>query len=133
MPEARDAMWYVLEKIQKDIDRIDEKQDSQLVRSTQVNSTLEQLANKVSELNRMLTYDNGKPSIVSQLRTSTGELQEIKSLVNKLNVELVEVKNTLGIKTPKEVSVERWKTAGKVAIAISAILPGILSFVHDFM
>ncbi|HEY8540861.1 MAG TPA: hypothetical protein VIL29_00650, partial [Pseudothermotoga sp.] len=57
---------------------------------------------------------------------------EIKSLVQKLSTDLERVQKSLGVKTPKEVSIERWKTIGKIGVALVAVLPGILSFFHNF-
>jgi len=139
VPEAVDPVWYILDKIQKDIDRIDEKWDSYLVQSTKLISNLEAVSAKVAELNKLLTQDNGKPSIVSQmnslslkLQNTTDDVIEIKSLVQKLSTDLERVQKSLGVKTPKEVSIERWKTIGKIGVALVAVLPGILSFFHNF-
>lgn len=140
MPEAVDPVWYILEKIQKDLDRIDEKQETNLVTSTKLSSQLETMSGKVAEMNKLLTMDNGRPSIVSQLssvssqiRTSSAEVTEIKGLVSKLSTDLSAVQAHIGMKTPEKVAIERWKTAGKVGVALTAILPGILSFIHSFM
>lgn len=140
MPENVDPVWYILNKIQKDIDTIDTKQDSHLVTSTKLVGQLDAMSLKVSELNKLLTVDNGKPSIISQLSTvsnqistTSTEVTEIKTLVSKLHADLSDVQKHIGMKTPKEVAVERWKTVGKVGVAFAAVLPGILSFVHSFM
>lgn len=140
MSESIDPLWYILEKIQKDIDRIEEKQDTHLVTSTKLISQLDGLAVKVTELNKLLTMDNGKPSIVSQVnlmvaqvRQSSDEVTEIKSLVNKLGTDLQAVQTHIGVPTPKEVSVERWKTLGLIGAAFAGVLPGVLSFIHNFL
>ncbi len=138
--EPVDPVWYILEKIQKDIDRMDEKQDAHLVASTKLGSQLETMATKVVEMNKLLTLDNGKPSILSQLnqlsnqigRTST-EVTETKQLVSKLSGDVAAVQAHIGMKTPKEVAIERWKTIGKLGAAFFVVLPGILAFIHSFM
>ncbi len=140
MPEAVDPVWFILDKIQKDIDRMDEKQDEHLVASTRLSHQLDTMSVKVGELNKLLTVDNGKPSVVSQLnsvsnqiRTTALDVTETKGLVAKLTQDVGEVQKQLGMKTPKEVRVERWKTAGLIGGGLLATLPGILSFIHSFM
>ena len=140
MAEAADPVWFILDKIQKDIDRMDEKQDEHLIASMKLTSQLDTISSKVAELNKLLTLDNGKPSIVSQLNNlanqagaTATDVSETKALVAKLTAEVAAVQQQLGIKTPKEVRVERWKTAGLIGGAFMATLPGILSFIHSFM
>jgi DNA repair ATPase RecN len=140
MPEQVDPIWYILDKIQKDIDRMDEKQDEHLVASTKLGSQVESVATKVTELNKLLTLDNGKPSIVSQLNQmssqlgkTTSEVTETKALVSKLGTDVAAMQSHMGMKTPKEVSIERWKTIGKLGAAFFVVLPGILAFIHSFM
>lgn len=133
MAERIEPLWYVLEKIQNHIDKIDEKQDSQLVTSTRLITQLENVTVKVAELNKLLTVDNGKPSIVSKLNSLAADVTETKALISKLHEDLAVVQQHVGIKTPQEVLVERWKTVGKVGVATAAVIPGILSFVHEFI
>lgn len=140
MSEAVDSVWYILEKIQKDIDRIDEKQDAHLVASTKLTSQIDSISAKVVEMNKLLTQDNGKPSILSQLsvlstdvRKTSDAVTETKALVAKLHADISEVQKFVGARTPKEVMVERWKVLGKIGVATLAVLPGILSFFHSFL
>lgn len=133
MTERVEPIWFILEKIQKDIDRIDEKQDSQLVTSTRLITQVDAVSTKVLELNKLLTVDNGRPSIVSKLNNLAQDVTETKTLISKLHEELAIVQHHVGIKTPKEVSIERWKTVGKVGVATAAVIPGILSFIHEFL
>lgn len=140
MSEAVDPVWFILDKIQKDIDRMDEKQDEHLIASMKLTSQLDTISNKVVEMNKLLTLDNGKPSIVSQLNNlanqisnTAADVSETKSLVAKLASEVSSVQQQLGIKTPKEVRVERWKTIGLIGGGFMATIPGILSFIHSFM
>ncbi len=139
MAEKIDPIWFILEKIQKDIDRMDEKQEEYLVASTKLITQLDIITSKVVEMNKLLTLDNGKPSIITQLNslshqigaTST-DVRATKDLVSELKTEVTDLQKQLGVKTPKEVRIEKWKTAGVVVTGLIATIPGILSFIHSF-
>lgn len=140
MTEQADSIWYILEKIQKDIYRMDEKQDEHLIASMKLGTNLESVATKVAEMNKLLMLDNGKPSIVSQLSQmsnqlgmTTNEVSETKALVSKLSADVAAMQSHIGMKTPKEVSIERWKTVGKLGAGFFVILPGILAFFRSFL
>ena len=139
MPEPVDPIYFILSTLQADMVRLENKQDSSLVTSTKLVEQLDAMSGKVVDLNKLLTLDNGRPSIVSQLnnlsnqiRTTSTEVTDTKGLVSKLTVEVSELQKQLGMKTPKEVAVERWKTLGMVAAGLIATIPGILSFIHSF-
>lgn len=140
MSEAVDPVWFILDKIQKDIDRMDEKQDEHLIASTKLSHQLDTMAVKVGELNKLLTVDNGKPSVVSQLSNVSNQIDttakavtETKELVAKLTTEVSAVQTQLGMKTPKEVRAERWKAVGLIGGGFLATVPGILAFIHSLM
>lgn len=131
MSNSTESLWFILEKIQKDIDRIEEKQTETLLSSANLNAKvmnqLDGVSTKVQELNKLLTLDNGKPSIVSRL-------DKLAQHVVSIETNIAAIKEHVGLKTkdPKEVAVERYKTIGKIGVATAAVIPGILSFIHSF-
>jgi wyosine [tRNA(Phe)-imidazoG37] synthetase (radical SAM superfamily) len=119
-------MWYVLDSIQDDINRLSSKSDEQLVATTRLVENLNSVTKQVVELNHLITKDNGKPCVVSQLNSVTAEVKELKSM-------LASVQKQVGVKTPEELRLERMKTIGRVAGAVAAVAPGIIAFIHVFL
>lgn len=121
MPDVKPegGFLFVLEKI----DKLGEKWDKHIVRqailTTKLGENLEQLGEKVTELTKLLTVDNGKPSIVSQVNSISTSLDTLKR-------DIISIQKHIGVK--KQTSLEKWKTLGKVAGFISLVIPGILSF-----
>jgi chromosome segregation ATPase len=126
-------MWWILDRFQNDLDRMDEKWGENIAAMTKVTENLNSVSIRVQELNKLLTVDNGKPSVVTQLREVTTDVKEIKTLIHGLKDDLVAVKTQTGAKTPKEVQIERLKTLAAIAGMLALIIPGILSFLHQFM
>lgn len=125
-PGPKDAYLYILDDIKQDVDRLTEKSEAQIVTTTKLVENLNTVTQKVTELNRLLTVDNGKPSILSQLSRVNSEVQDLKAMI-------ATVQKQVGVKTPEEAAVERWKTLGKVGVAFLTIVPGLLAFFHDFL
>lgn len=132
-PQSSDGMWWILDRFQNDLDRMDEKWGENIAAMTKVTENLNSVSIRVQELNKLLTVDNGKPSVVTQLRDVTTDVKEIKTLIHGLKDDLVAVKTQTGAKTPKEVQIERLKTLAAIAGMLTLIIPGILSFLHQFM
>lgn len=132
-PQSSDGMWWILDRFQNDLDRMDEKWGENIAAMTKVTENLNSVSIRVQELNKLLTVDNGKPSVVTQLREVTTDVKEIKTLIHGLKDDLVAVKTQTGAKTPKEVQIERLKTLAAIAGMLALIIPGILSFLHQFM
>ena len=128
--KSPDALWWVLDNIQKDLNRMDEKWDENIAAMTRLTENLSTMSGKVQELNKLMVVDNGKPSVVSQLRSVTDDVKNIKGLVEGLKSDIEAVKQQTCAKTPKEVQVERLKTLGAIAGMIGLVIPGIISFVH---
>lgn len=122
----RDPMWYVLEDMQEDVRLLSAKFETQLVETTKIGAGVGQLSSKVNDLSHILLKDNGKPSIVSQLSVLNSEVKDLKSILEV-------IQKQVGVKTPEELRIERWKTLGKVAAAATAVVPGLLAFIHTFM
>lgn len=125
-PGPKDAYLYILDDIKQDVDRLTEKSEAQIVTTTKLVENLSTVTQKVTELNRLLTVDNGKPSILSQLTHVNSEVKDLKTMV-------ASIQKQVGVKTPQEAAVERWKTIGKLGVAFLTIVPGLLAFFHDFM
>lgn len=132
-PQSSDGMWWILDRFQNDLDRMDEKWGENIAAMTKVTENLNSVSIRVQELNKLLTVDNGKPSVVTQLRDVTTDVKEIKTLIHGLKDDLVAVKTQTGARTPKEVQIERLKTLAAIAGMLTLIIPGILSFLHQFM
>lgn len=124
------GIWFVLDKIQKDIDKIDSKWDEYVVKQavlvTKLSENLIGLSQRVSELNKLLTEDNGKPSVVTQVESVNIQLTAIKSKVDKMQENLRSIEGHVGVK--QKTALERWKTIGKIVGLATLIAPGILSF-----
>lgn len=132
-PQSSDGMWWILDRFQNDLDRMDEKWGENIAAMTKVTENLNSVSIRVQELNKLLTVDNGKPSVVTQLRDVTTDVKEIKTLIHGLKDDLIAVKTQTGTRTPKEVQIERLKTLAAIAGMLALIIPGILSFLHQFM
>jgi len=132
-PQSSDGMWWILDRVQNDLDKMDQKWDVNIAAMARVTENLNSVSVKVQELNKLLTIDNGKPSVITQLRDVTTDVREIKTLIHGLKDDLVAVKTQTGTRTPKEVQIERLKTAAAIAGMLTLIIPGILSFLHQFM
>lgn len=132
-PQSSDGMWWILDRFQNDLDRMDEKWGENIAAMTKVTENLNSVSIRVQELNKLLTVDNGKPSVVTQLRDVTTDVKEIKTLIHGLKDDLIAVKTQTGTRTPKEVQIERLKTLAAIAGMLTLIIPGILSFLHQFM
>lgn len=128
MPPEDKTLWYVLDKIQKDIDKIDEKWDTHILSTVKLSHDLQSMSGTVQALNKLLTQDNGKPSIVTQLREVSQDLNFVKTTVNSIQHDLEVVKSHVGIKDAKEVRLEKMKNVGKAIGVVGLTLPGILSF-----
>lgn len=128
-----DSLWWILDRFQNDLDKMDEKWDENIAAMTKVTENLNSVSQKVQELNKLLTVDNGRPSVITQLRDVTTDVKEIKTLIHGLKEDLTAVKSVTGGKTPKEVQIERLKTVAAIAGTLTLIIPGILSFLHQFM
>lgn len=125
-PGPKDAYLYILDDIKQDVDRLTEKSEAQIVTTTKLVENFNAVSQKVTELNKLLTVDNGKPSILSQLHGVNNDIKDLKAMV-------ASVQKQVGVKTPQEAAVERWKTIGKIGVAFLTIVPGLLAFFHDFM
>lgn len=133
-PETKnDALWYVLDKIQKDIDKIDEKWDTHILSTAKLSHELQTVSGKVSELNKLLTVDNGKPSIITQLRDVSNDINSVKTAVTAIQQDLEAVKVHVGIKDPTEVRMEKLKNIGKTIGVVGLTLPGILTFIAGWL
>jgi len=124
------GIWWVLTQIKEDLARIDTKWDENLESLTKVTENLRHVTDQVTHLNRMLTVDNGKPSVVTQLRDAAQERMIIKALVTEMKADLETVKKQTGYKLPSEIRVERIKTISKLVGLAALVTPGLLSFIH---
>jgi hypothetical protein len=127
-------MWWVLDRIQDDLDKMEDKWDANIASMTKVTENLAVVSTKVQEVNKLLTVDDGSPSVVTQLRAVTSDVKDIKQLLNSLRESVDAVKEQTGAnKTPKEVQVERLKAWGSTVGMLALVVPGLISFVRDFM
>lgn len=131
--EDKGTIWFVLTKIQKDLDKIDEKWDTYILHTAKLSHDLNHMSEKVQELNKLLTYDNGKPSVITQIRDVSSTVTEVKSAIDTMRSDIEEVKVHVGIRDPKEVRIERLKNVGKAIGLLSLTLPGIFSFVSGWL
>jgi septation ring formation regulator EzrA len=129
-----EGMWWVLDRIQDDLDKMEDKWDANIASMTKVTENLAVVSTKVQEVNKLLTVDDGSPSVVTQLRAVTSDVKDIKQLLNSLRESVDAVKEQTGAnKTPKEVQVERLKAWGSTVGMLALVVPGLISFVRDFM
>jgi hypothetical protein len=99
-----------------------------------VTENLATVSAKVQELNSLLvSNDRGSTSVVSQLNDVTSDVKDIKVLLSSLRESLDAVKSQVGVKTPKEVQIERLKTLGSAMGMLALVIPGILSFLRDYL
>jgi len=132
-PVGPDGMWWVLDRIQDDLDRMDEKWDANIASMTKVTENLATMTSKVQELNKLLTVDDQNPGVLTQLRTVTSDVKDIKQLLGSLRESVDAVKAQTGTKTPKEVQLAKLRAIGSVAGMLTLVIPGILSFIHNFL
>lgn len=129
-----EGMWWVLDRIQDDLDKMEDKWDANIASMTKVTENLAVVSTKVQEVNKLLTVDDGSPSVVTQLRAVTSDVKDIKQLLNSLRESVDAVKEQTGAnKTPKEVQIERLKAWGSTVGMLALVVPGLISFVRDFM
>lgn len=129
-----EGMWWVLDRIQDDLDKMEDKWDANIASMTKVTENLAVVSNKVQEVNKLLTVDDGSPSVITQLRSVTSDVKDIKQLLNSLRESVDAVKEQTGAnRTPKEVQVERLKAWGSTVGMLALVVPGLISFVRDFM
>jgi septation ring formation regulator EzrA len=129
-----EGMWWVLDRIQDDLDKMEDKWDANIASMTKVTENLAVVSTKVQEVNKLLTVDDGSPSVITQLRAVTSDVKDIKQLLNSLRESVDAVKEQTGAnKTPKEVQVERLKAWGSTVGMLALVVPGLISFVRDFM
>lgn len=129
-----EGMWWVLDRIQDDLDKMEDKWDANIASMTKVTENLAVVSTKVQEVNKLLTVDDGSPSVITQLRAVTSDVKDIKQLLNSLRESVDAVKEQTGVnKTPKEVQVERLKAWGSTVGMLALVVPGLISFVRDFM
>ena len=103
MTERDPAIWFILDNIQEDISKINEKWESSLVTTTRLTENMGSL---------------------------TQSMHEIKGLMSDIKSEISIVQKHLGVRSKKELAIERWKTLGKIAAIGTLVLPGIISFLH---
>ena len=99
---------------------------------TRLTENLAMVSSKVQDLNKLLVVDNGKPSIVTQLREVTDEVKEVKGLIHTLKVDVEAVKEQTIAKPHKDVQLEKMKTYGAIIGVIGLIIPGIFSILGYF-
>ncbi|NJL53683.1 hypothetical protein HC928_00050 [bacterium] len=124
MPSEKDPIWFVLEDLKKDVDKIDTHLDVHITNTATLTTNVNALTRSVEELTRIITRDNGKPSILTQLITMNHQLGD-------LTKQLEGIKRHIGMTEAdqKESKAERWKTIGKVVGLVSLAVPGILAFI----
>lgn len=113
------GLFFLLEKIDKISEKWDKHIVHQVVLTTKLEKNLEQLGDRVSDLTKLLTVDNGKPSIISQVNS-------IRTSLDTLKTDITSIQKHIGVK--KQTSLEKWKTLGKFAGLVTLAIPGILSF-----
>lgn len=129
-----DGIWWILDRIQNDLDRLEEKWDVNISSMAKVTENLATVSTKVQELNKLLvSNEGGTTSVVSQLNDVTSDVKDIKALLGSLRESLDAVKSQVGVKTPKEVQVERLKVWGSAMGMLALVIPGILSFIRDYL
>lgn len=127
-----DALWWVLDRIQDDLNRMDEKWDENIAAMTRLTENLAVVSGKVQELNKLLVVDNGKPSVVTQVREVTDEVRQVKELIHTLKVDVEAVKEQTIAKPHKEVQLEKFKTYGAIVGVVGLVIPTILSWFGYF-
>jgi hypothetical protein len=141
MPNAKDPVWYLLEKIEGSIDKVEANQTVALVAMNDLSNNVKYMGFRVDRLDKILSEDdNGRPGLVAQSRNLQLSVQELSSNFREIQDTLKGITNDLsalkkeaGLKTPKEVSIERAKTLGKVAAGLTALAPGIIAFIDRFL
>lgn len=127
-----DSTRFLLEGYRKDLDKLDDKWETYIVGMIRLEESQKVVSMQVQKLTKLLTEDNGRPSVINQINALTTEVQSMNKTIDEIKDDLTAVRQTFGIQVPKEVAVERWKTVAKVAAVVGAALPGIMSFIHSF-
>lgn len=122
-----EALWWVLDRIQDDLNRMDEKWDENIAAMTRLTENLAVVSGKVQDLNKLLVVDNGKPSIVTQVRDVSDEVRQVKDLLHTLKVDVEAVKEQTIAKPHKDVQLEKFKTYGAIVGVVGLVIPGVLS------
>lgn len=140
-PKSTEGLWWALDHIKNDLDKLEAKMTGHATNMAVLIKTVNHLNDRVEKVSTTLTVDNGKPSVLSQLRDVNSDLKEMKSLIRHIKevqsaltgiqTDVALLKGQVGAKTPKEVQIEKWKTIGKISGGVMLVLPGILSFLHD--
>jgi ribosomal protein L29 len=135
----KDTTFFILKDIKNDVKLLDEKWESYLKEEGVRKATTKQLSDEIVQLRKVVQVGNGQPSLLVQMAEVKKDLAEIKTMnreqhacVQEVQDDLHELKARFGVKTPKEVQVERWKTIGKLGAGLLLILPGILAWISTF-
>lgn len=134
-PLDKDTLLFMLKSIKDDIRGMDQKLETQAKLSSAHQEAIHGLVDSIKHLNKVIYTGNGKPSHTEQLSDLKHGLISVKSSLMTLEADnevikedLSKIKANSGLKDPKEVRVEKWKTLGKVIVFFGLLIPGILSF-----
>lgn len=138
--KSPEGLWWALDHIKNDLDKLETKVGTSAAHMAVLSKQVGQLTNRVESLSNTLVVDNGKPSVMSQLRSVNMDIQSIKAdnqaikeLVQAVQKDVTSIRISAGVRTPKEVQVEKLKTIGKVGAGFLLVFPGILSFLQNLL
>lgn len=140
MPDESSQVIHILGRLQHEVDKISTKQDAHVSVLAELKTRSVIMYADLSSVAGILVKGNGKPSLVSQVESLSRTVDEtqkdlttIQMAIIRIDKEIKSINDKLGIKTPKEVTVERVKASGMVAAAVIGVIPGILAFIHNFL
>jgi hypothetical protein len=122
------GLWFVLEKIQHDINLLDQKWEQYLIESSKIHTAIVTIKDQVDKLTYLVSTGNGSKSLLVQVAETQKDIAELRRSHNSSIEDMALVRRRVGGVTPKEVKLERMKIMGKIAGIIGLALPGILSW-----
>lgn len=134
----KDSVLFILSDIKSELKAIDDKWEKNLEELGASRTRVESLVDDVSHLKKVVHTGNGQPSLVLQIAQIDQKLDalaiaqkehalRVDSELDHLQDSIDAVRQRVGVRTPKEVRVERLKLAGKVVGLVALALPGILA------
>lgn len=137
----KDSILFILNSIREDIDSLDRKWESQLKESGVNWEKVNELKSSVDHLNNLVLKGNGTPSILVQINNLHHKIDSISyEIIDKnkhlsaeldhLDKELHIIKNKIGLKSPRELKIEKWKTVGLISGVVALLIPGLVALLE---
>lgn len=124
----RDGLWLLVDKLQEDLESLENKVDDTSTTVTELNTLLPILSASLEKVNTTLlgVSNDGLLFKVQQIQT---DVTDVSKDVKQLKIEINKLVNS---KDPRQLKLARWRTIGKVAGFLALVGPGFLAFIHTF-